>query len=109
MASNDSRWKRCAPSQNAAVTTVARAVTTKSPSFQWLAAVVAMSRRPAVEKRTHTRVGAPVPHLERVPARDDAVRVSVHHDAAANDGEDAGELVGDEHRGHSQAVVQGED
>src|SRR5439155_25074608 len=92
----------------ATATIVASAATTKSPSFQWLVAVVATSGQPAVEEGTDARVGASIAELERPSACNDAARVAIDQDALAGNREDARELVGDEHRGHAQAAVQGQ-
>src|SRR5262245_41257433 len=90
-------------------TVAATALTTKRPSFQWFAAVVATSRRPTVEERAHARIRAPVPQLERISARDDAVCSAVDHDAVPGDREDARQLVADEDRRHAQAPIQDQD
>src|SRR5262245_3326896 len=81
----------------------------KSPSFQWLVAVVATSGSPAVEERADARVGTSIPQFERPPARNDAAGVAVDQYALADNGEDARELVRNEHSRHAEAAIQGQD
>src|SRR5262249_13045247 len=94
-AGNDSRRKRLAPGQKSEPSSAPTATSTKSPSFQWLVAVVAISRGPCarIEERAHVRVRAPVAERRGLAARDDAARARVHHDAVSNDREDAAQLV----------------
>src|SRR5882724_9203144 len=84
---------------------------TNSPSFQWLVAVVAISRGPwaGVEEGADPRVVAPVPERRRLAPGDDAPRPAVQHDAVSGDREDAPQLVGDDHGRHAEAGVQGQD
>src|SRR5262249_40592243 len=90
-------------------TIVASDATTKSPSFQWLVAVVATSGQPTVEEGADPRVGASIPKFARPPACNDAARVAIDQYALADDGEDARELVGYEHGRHAHAAIQGQD
>src|SRR5262245_45796542 len=81
---------------------------TKSPSFQWFVAVVAISRGPRarIEEGPDLRIVAPVAERRGLAPGDDAARLSVDHDAVANDREDAPELVRDDDRRHAETGVQ---
>src|SRR5438874_6189959 len=108
-ARKDSRRNRRAPSQKSAPSITPTPSTTNSPSFQWLVAVVAISRSPraGVEERPHLRIVAPVAQRGGLSACDDAARRAVDHDAVSHDGEDAPQLVRDDDGRHAEATVQG--
>src|SRR5436853_3864343 len=84
---------------------------TNSPSFQWLVAVVAISRGPCprVEEGADPRLGASVAERRGLSPRDDPARPAVQHDAVPDDREDAPQLVRDDDRRHAEAGIQGRD
>src|SRR2546427_12498161 len=84
---------------------------TNSPSFQWLVAVVAISRGPCprVEEGADPRLGAPVAERRGLSSRDDAAGPAVQHDAVSDDREDAPQLVRDDDRRHAEADTQRRD
>src|SRR5207244_6561111 len=84
---------------------------TNSPSFQWLVAVVAISRGPCpgVEEGADPRLGASVAERRGLSPRDDPARPAVQHDAVLDDREDAPQLVRDDDRRHAEAGIQGRD
>src|SRR2546426_5681735 len=95
MAGNDSRRNRRAPSQKRVPSVTPTASRTNSPSFQWLVAVVAISRGPCpgVEEGADPRLGASVAERRGLSPRDDPARPAVQHDAVLDDREDAPQLV----------------
>src|SRR5947199_3536505 len=111
IAGNDSRRNRRAPSQKSVPSIAPTASRTKSPSFQWLVAVVAISRGPGprIEEGSDRRIGASVAERRGLSARDDAARSAVQQDAVSDDREDAPQLVRDHDRRHAEADIQGRD
>src|SRR5436309_4489758 len=109
MAANDSRRNRRAPSQKSAPSMAPTASRTNSPSFQWLVAVVAISRGPGpgIEESPDLRIDAPVAERRGLSPRDDAARLAIQHDAVSDDREDAPQLVRDDDRRHTEAGIQG--
>src|SRR6266404_789002 len=106
-----SRWNRCAASQKTVPAAARIPATTNRPSFQWLVAVVAMSRRSrcAVEERVDAWIVVRIAQRLWIAARNDPLRAAIEEDAVAHDRENARQLVGDDHRRHAKAPVQRED
>src|SRR5213080_3123936 len=111
IAGNDSRRNPRAPSQKRPPSIAPTASRTNSPSFQWLVAVVAISRGPwpRIEEGADLWIGASVAEGRGLSPRDDAARPAVQHDAVPGNREDAPQLVRDDDRRHAEAGIQGGD